>query len=302
MLKEKLTLNDKSLVKSYLGAGRSGLAAYSFENIYIWTGIFDIYPAEISGCLLVFFEDTSGCFLYLPPLGPGKNGEAVAEAFRIMDARNGKRTHISRIENVSAEDLPFYETLGLSCGPKPCDHLCLRASIAHYRGEKFKHKRSAANHFVKHNTFEYLPFSEKDGAECLALYDLWAGQRRQKITDRIFGSLLDDNRSALEVMLGAYGQLDVEGRVVRIAGKVKAFTFGYEINSSVFVVLYEVTDLSFKGLSQYIFSRFASELTHEYLNIMDDSGLENLREAKLSFHPEKTVPAYIAVRNSEVRR
>lgn len=296
MLKEKLTLKDKPLIDSCLSAEKRGLAVYSFENIYIWSGLFDIYLTELAGYLLVFFEDASGCFLYLPPLGPKKNGEVIAEAFRIMDARNGKRTSVSRIENICEEDIPSYEALGYSCVRKSCDYLCLRESIAGYRGEKFKHKRSAANHFMKHNAFEYLPFSKKDSADCLALYDLWAGQRRQKIKDRIYNSLLDDNRSALEVMLGSYGSLNMEGRVVRISGKVKAFTFGYGINSNVFAVLYEVTDLSFKGLSQFIFSRFASELTHEYLNIMDDSGLENLRKAKLSFHPEKSIPAYIAVR------
>jgi hypothetical protein len=61
--------------------------------------------------------------------------------------------------------------------------------------------------------------------------------------------------------------------------------------------LYEITDLSIKGLAQFIFRAFAEELkNYRYLNIMDDSGLANLKKVKLSYHPERLVPAYIARR------
>jgi hypothetical protein len=62
----------------------------------------------------------------------------------------------------------------------------------------------------------------------------------------------------------------------------------YEINKDTFCILYEITDLSVKGLAQFIFKEFATELTgYKYINIMDDSGLENLKKVKLSYQPEK---------------
>ena len=37
---------------------------------------------------------------------------------------------------------------------------------------------------------------------------------------------------------------------------------------------------------------------YEYVNIMDDSGLENLKAVKESYHPLRLVPAYIADREN----
>jgi hypothetical protein len=292
-----LDLNDRALLSGLLKAKNPSLAAYAFESVYVWQGLFGIYLADISGAVCVFFEDASGLFMYLPPLGRERDPAVIQEVYRIMDERNSVNSpQASRIENLTEDDRAFYEELGYECLPKSCDYICRRDSIANYKGDKFKHKRSAYNHFVKNNVFEYLPFWPKDGAECLALYDLWASQRKAKISDRIYSSFLDDNRSALSVLLMSYPDLAMTGRIIRVNGKIKAFTFGYELKTDTFAVLYEVTDLEVKGISQYIFSTFAGELPYTYLNIMDDSGLENLKEAKLSFHPERTIQSYIAVK------
>lgn len=295
---EKISLNDKPLFDSFLAKERRENSAYAFGNIFIWKNLFEIYKCEFEGSLLVLFEDSSGCFLYLPPLGPGEKTSAVREAFRIMEERNGVSSPVTRIENIERSDTAIYTGCGLECREVSCDYLSLRESIAGYKGEKFKHKRSAKNHFEKNYEFEYLPFSAIDGPGCLALYDLWSEDRKRTAENRIYRSFLDDNRTALVALLAAPDALGITGRVIKTADGIKAFTFGYEVSDEVFAVLYEVADLSFKGITQYISSRFASELTHQYLNMMSDSGLENLRKAKLSFHPEKTVPIYIAIKPS----
>lgn len=293
---KKIDLKDKPLFDRFLKQEKRENSAFAFENIFIWKNLFNIYEYEFGGLLLVFFEDSSGFFLYLPPLGPGDKASAAMEAFRLMEERNGKASPASRIENISAEDTGFYTGLGLDCTEVSCDYLSLRDSIAGYKGDKFKHKRSAKNHFEKRYKFDYLRFSKNNEKECISLYDLWAGERKERTDDRTYLSFLKDNRTALLALLENHDGLDIEGRVVKIDGSVRAFTFGYEISDEVFAVLYEIADLSFKGISQYLFSRFASELPHKYLNIMSDSGLDNLRKVKLSFHPERTVPIYIAVK------
>lgn len=293
---ERIALKDRPLLESFLKKERHENSAHAFANIFIWKSLFEIYKCEAAGHLLVFFEDSSGCFLYLPPLGSGEKTSAVREAFRIMEERNGRAPAATRIENIEPRDTAFYSGLGLTCSEVSCDFLSLRDSIAGYKGNRFKHKRSARNYFENNYKFEYLPFSPEDSGECLALYDLWAEKRKLTTTDRIYRSFLDDNRAALAVLLDNYAGLGVTGRVIRTGKGIKAFTFGCEISEEVFTVLYEVADLSFKGMSQYLFSRFASELPYKYLNMTGDSGLENLRKAKLSFHPEKTVPSYIAVK------
>jgi hypothetical protein len=91
--------------------------------------------------------------------------------------------------------------------------------------------------------------------------------------------------------------LRYRGGLVKIESRIAAFTLGFPLNRQTLCVLYEISDLGKKGLSQYIFRRFCYEQRgYRYVNIMDDSGLENLREVKLSYRPFRLIPSFIATR------
>ncbi|MBL7210389.1 MAG: hypothetical protein ISS32_01220, partial [Candidatus Omnitrophica bacterium] len=120
--------------------------------------------------------------------------------------------------------------------------------------------------------------------------------RKAHNQDTLYTGMLKDSGSCLRQLLGSYKYLDFSGRVVKIQKQIKAFTFGFRLNQKIFCILYEVADLSVKGLAQFIFRQFARDCgSYKYVNIMDDSGLLNLKKTKLSYHPAK-VPAYIISR------
>jgi hypothetical protein len=86
---------------------------------------------------------------------------------------------------------------------------------------------------------------------------------------------------------------------VRIDHEIKAFSFGYQLSKDIFCILYEITDLSIKGLAQFIFRQFSQELKdYKYINIMDDSGLESLAKTKLAYRPLRLIPAYVITRDA----
>jgi len=290
----KLSIKDKDLFNKFLGLGRHELSAYAFENIYIWKTLFDIYWAVIDDSLCVFFKDKTSCFMYLPPLREKVRAGAIEKSFAVMNGLN-KNKEISRIEKIGREDVSFYQDLGYKCKEKGCEYLCRRADLAELKGDKFKSKRADVNYFIKHYKFEYLPFSAKDSKECLKLYDEWAKNRRAKHADYIYRGMLDDNYLCLKTLLDDHSGLDFKGRIVRVDGALKGFTLGFKLNKETFCVLYEITDLDTKGISQFIFQKFCEESAgYKYINIMDDSGLENLKKVKLSYHPAKLIPSYIA--------
>lgn len=293
-----LSIKDKGIINEFLGLSRHRLSVYAFENIYIWRGLFDIYWSIIEDGLCVFFKDNTGAFLYLAPLGSKKSAGLVKKVFAILDRFNGNK-EISRIENVEEADVDFYRASGYDCRLKSCDYLCARASLVKLAGNRFKSKRACFNYFIKHYDFEYLPFSPKDSGGCLDLYDIWKGQRESRVNDPVYRGMLDDSLICLGRMLKDYRSLDLTGRVVKMGKKIKAFTFGFRLSPDTFCILYEITDLSIKGLSQFIFRRFASELEgYDYVNVMDDSGMENLKNVKLSYRPVELIPAYIAARKA----
>lgn len=289
----KLKLSDKKTFDRYLSLRNHELSVYAFPNIYIWRKFFDIRWALIEESLCVFFQDKIGAFLYLSPLGINKNPLAVAGVFKALEKLN-KNPQFAHIENVEEADLEFYKRLGLERVFKSYDYLCKVSDLAGLKGDEFKSKRSSCNYFTKHYDFEYARLELGHRQDCLKLYDLWAKQRRKQNLRHIYQAMLEDSRISLKEAFVNYSALGFQGGIVKVNQEIKGFTFGFALNTDTFCILYEITDLCIKGLAQFIFRAFARELrNYKYINVMDDSGLENLKKVKLSYHPEKLVPAYI---------
>lgn len=293
----KLSLNDEKLFKEHLSSERHDLSVYAFQNIYIWRPFFEIEWAIIGGSLCVFFTDKIGRFLYLPPLGVKPDGGIIKLAFSKMDELN-KNTQVSRIENIEEKDIKHYQCLGLNCQIKSCDYIYDRNVLSGLSGAGFKSKRCALNYFLKHNQFELSALRITDAQECLVLYKYWMSSRSRKNRDSLYLGLMQDSLLSLKEALRSFEQLDFQGIAVRIKNELKGFTLGYKLNKDTFCILYEVADLSVKGLAQFIFREFCSELADfKYINVMDDSGLASLRKVKLSYRPCLITQAYTAVRN-----
>ena len=295
---KELTLRDKALFRKFLTLSRHELAVYAFENIYIWKALFEIRWEIIDESLCIFFQDKAGCFLYLPPLGKIISPGVIGGVFRIMDSFNLNK-NVSRIENIEKRDLAFYERLGLKLVYKSCDYLSRRRELAQLEGNRFKSKRASFNYFIKHYSFEYLPFTVKYRRDCRQLYELWMQQRAGMASDVVYQGMLKDSRACLELLLRDYQRLGVTGRIVKVGNRLEAFTFGFPLNPETFCILYETADLKIRGLAQFIFRHFCAELKdYRYINVMDDSGLENLKRVKLSYRPLRLIPSYIAVRDN----
>jgi hypothetical protein len=115
--------------------------------------------------------------------------------------------------------------------------------------------------------------------------------------DPVYRGMLEDGLRSLKVLLENYAKLKLIGRVVRVDGDIKGFTFGFALQNNTFCIVFEVTDVSVKGLSQFIFQRFCQELEgYPAINIMDDSGLANLKAVKQSYRPIRMVSSFTVSR------
>ena len=291
-----LSIAHKEFFNRFLLEKRHELSVYCFENIYIWKSLYAIRWAQVDDTLCVFFLDALGCFLYTAPLGKGLRGHIAESVFRVMDTHN-RNKEVSRIENIEAKDADFYKDAGYDCRIKSYDYLCERSTLAGLKGDAFKSKRASSNYFTKHYRYTYVPFRGSLKKDCITLYRQWEKQRKEAIADRFYQGMLEDSFKSLKVLLDNYQDLGLIGRVVLVEGAVKGFTFGARLNKDTLCIIYEITDLTVKGLAQFVFKSLCRELQEfKYVNVMDDSGLENLKKVKLSYHPVKLIPAYIARR------
>jgi len=294
----QLQLKDKKLFDKFFCLSPHSLSSFSFVNIFAWRDFFDFFWVMIEDNLCLFAKNEIGCFMYLPPLGKRVSSSLIDICFKIMDKGNLNK-NISRIENIEEESKHSFKKLGLNLRQKDSEYLYQTKKLINLSGNSFKPKRASYNYFVKNYDFEICEFNPKLKAKCLKLYKNWARERKEKYKDTIYQAMLEDSFLANWVCFDYYKTLNLDSLVVKIKKEVKAYSLGFKLNSETFCILSEVTDLSFKGISQFIFREFCrKEHNFKFINAMDDSGLKNIKQAKLSYRPQKLIRSYIAQRNN----
>jgi hypothetical protein len=72
------------------------------------------------------------------------------------------------------------------------------------------------------------------------------------------------------------------------------FLLGEPLNDDTFTIHFAKADISFKGIYQFLFSRFANDFcpNYEYMNLEQDMGNEGLRKTKVSYRPDLMAHKY----------
>ena len=294
-----LTLGDKSVFDSFASRTGENLASYAFPPHYIWSHHFDYYWSVIEDHFCVFAKYGEDCFLPILPMGKPYSFEVANTAFQYCLTLN-KNPQIARIENVPESLLLDFKDQGFHFIQKETEYIYRTVELVNLSGDGYKSKRSAYNTFVARNPSAKLtPFCKGDIEECFALYDYWHKSRAELCDDEIYRAMLADSESAHRIGITHAQELGLIGRIVRIQDEIKAYTFGYPLNADMFCVLFEISDLDINGLAQFVYREFCRELMLNYkcINAMDDSGLENLKRVKLSYHPAELIPSFTVYEN-----
>lgn len=282
----ELTLKDKEIIDGYLGMRGYNLSAYSFANIYTWRDFFMIKWAKEAGRIFIFFQQQAGMFLYLMPLGePLKPGQwqELGEFLR-QKSSPGFPARIDNVETAEAEKLKH---LGFKSEERGNEYIYLRDDLASLRGDRFKSKRASLNRFVKSSEFIYRPYNDSDFERSSILLKNWIMARKDESKGRTYNFMLDDACIYHRRVFKEYNEMGLLGRVVETGSGIGGYTFGFQLNSDTFCVLLEVADLRIKGLAQFMFRQFVRETEGRFINVMDDSGQENIRRVKLSYRPQR---------------
>ena len=298
MIQDLSLLDQKPDIEKYLKEIPEHLSAFSFTNIFVWKDFFQFDLKMIGGCLCVFANNATGCFLYLPPLGKTVTPEVIDECFHIMEDIN-RGSGVTRIENVSAKQLLFFQDKKFVHRKKGYEYCYYRNDIAALQGKLYKSKRSSYNQFIDGYRHQYLGYEERMADGCVKLYHRWAQERVKVYADDIYGHMLKENQKVHELVLRYYQQLGLTGRVVTVDGEIKAYSFGYPVNDDMFCILLEIADLDIKGLPVYMFREFCRDgalQTYKFINVMDDFGMENIQKTKMSFRPAALLLSYVVTR------
>jgi hypothetical protein len=173
------------------------------------------------------------------------------------------------------------------------DYIYSSEKLVNLTGKKLQSKRNHINRFKRENEWEYGSLSGNPSLikECKEMLDQWM---EINMADKDPSLVYDDVATTL--MLDNFEYLGLKGGVIRVRGKIVAFTIGEPLTRDTFVVHVEKAYTSIHGAYSIINQQFAEHETtgFTYINREEDMGFENLRNAKLSYQPDILLEKYNA--------
>jgi Fe-S-cluster containining protein len=290
---------EKPRIEAALAMSSRPLSSLAFVNMFAWQEFFTFHVEQIEGALCVFASQPVGTFLYWPPLARNIPAGAVDACFDRMRQLN-RGGSLTRIENVEENELESFDEKKYTAQLRGHEYIYRRADVAALRGNGHKTRRGEVNLFERTQAGAYVwrAYTGDDFNPCAILFDRWLDGRFQKHDNDIYQQMLAENRMVHRLVLAHAGRLGLVGRVVEVQGRVVAYTFGYRLNADTFCVLFEVADLSVKGLAAFVFNRFCRDEALEgflWVNAMDDFAAEDLARTKMSWRPEKLQAVYAVI-------
>ena len=286
-----ITFSDREMIRRYVYDTECRNCDLNFLNLMSWEFLYHTEMAEFKGLLLFRFL-SEGQFAYLVPVGNGDWKEVLEDM--IADAAQRGYPFILRgvCENSMNRLCCLNEERFVAESDRDfSDYLYWRESLVSLAGKKLQPKRNLYNRFIKnYPDYEYLPLTPDGFDECLHLEQSW---RAQKV-DADFEMAMNAERRSLHFVFQHWEELGAEGGLIRVDGKVVAFTYGAPINYDTYGVCLEKADTSYEGAFAAINKEFVSRIPENYtfVNREEDLGLEGLRKAKLAYQPVVILQKY----------
>ncbi len=289
----RVTIEDKPFVDGFVRAENSRSADFNFGNIYMWDTAYRQFLASEGGRLLTTlkYEDLP---FFAFPIGSGDLRPAV-EAISAHAAEEGwplrlrgvTDGHRDLLEEAYPGRFDFEED-------RDCfDYVYLAEKLASFSGKKLHGKRNFCNRFEKEHSWEFRRLTRALFPNCMEMLGFW-----QREFDTPPDGLEEEHGAIIRALM-RWDALGLEGGVLFADDVCVGFTIGEKISSDTFDVHFEKAYASIPGAYPMVCREFARQILADhpeivYLNREDDMGHENLRSAKLEYHPEFLLKKYTA--------
>lgn len=278
----ELQIEDKKKADEILHKLNYRLCEYCFGDLFIWRGIYNTRISFANDYMFIKFKSENKNY-YLFPAGSGKLDEAVnliyADAMKFNDDfRIACVTPLMKTELESVFPGKFdYEPARDSF-----DYIYNSNDLISLAGRKFHSKRNHVARFEKLSDWNYEEITKDNIAECEEMNDEWC-----KINGCGMDEGLKAEHCAVMQAFKYYSELGLSGGLIRLNGRIVAFSIGQKLCKDTFIVHIEKAFSDVEGAYAIINREFAAHnaANFAYINREDDAGVEGLRKAKLSYHP-----------------
>lgn len=282
------TAADAAWAAPMLRATGSMACEYSFTTIFMWRRYYHNQIARFGAHLFVKTQEEKHAYLF-PVGGDLREGIALLRAF--AHDRGHPLCLFGEDERMVQQLEEWYPGV-FTCEPSrgDFDYIYRSSDLIELPGKKYHGKRNHIAAFTRKFPWTYEAIDAQNTADVLAMAEEWC---RQKGNCRDKG--LRSEQCAIREALSLRRDLSLRGGLIRVEGRVVAFTFGSPINDQVFDVHVEKALPDFPGAYAVINREFAAhELAdYPYINRENDLDIEGLRRAKESYYPAILLAKYV---------
>lgn len=285
VLQDKLWAEDILKFSGYYGSD------CSFGTIYIWSDVYKIKISKYKNFLLRMYGEND--IYYGFPLGDGDLNSAIE--YIENDAYQRKIEFklfgiTDKMKNIL--ESKFNGKFEFESDRDIADYLYNSSDLILLSGKKYHTKRNHISKFNRLYEWEYEDICDINMEDCKKFIDNWF-----KDNIKIKGNNIEKEYKVISKVLNDFKNLGLIGGILKVSGKVIALTIGEEINKECFLIHFEKADYSYDGAYTVINNEFCLRnlKMYKYINREEDMGIEGLRKAKLSYHPQILLSKYKAI-------
>lgn len=291
-------LEDREIIRAYFCKSPSRSCERTFSNVYLWSRFYQVEYAIVKDALI--FRDNSAQLAFAYPAG---EPEHVKNALRFLEEYSLKQGKPLRLYHVTQENFAQLDAwcpgqFQVTYNRDVADYVYEYEKLCSLAGKKLHSKRNHINKFKSTYTdWSYEKLSEKNQEECFQMALEW----------RTLNGCEEDPEKNAEMCvtlnsLRLYKELGETGGILRVNGKIAAFTIGEPMCGDTFVVHIEKAFADIEGAYTMINQQFVEHecSAYKYVNREEDAGALGLRKAKLSYKPAFLVEKGIVTRKQNL--
>ena len=310
---KEVELADKPAVEEKICASGCHGADYGFANLYIWRKAYITRIAFCGSRLLVGMPQWS---VYAYPKG---DGDVTASMELLLEEAHakGEKLRIRGLTDKTLEEfLPLYgDRFEIREDRNNADYIYTVDKLCNLAGRHLSSKRNHIKHFERNGRWEFHRIAA-DSCSCIASgcgdgtggefegeYKLSSIAEAKAFVDEFYREKndpdLEAEAGAIEEMFANYEALGFIGGMLYQNGEPVAFTAGTKLDDEVFDVHFEKALPGVEGAYTMVNREFARMIHAELpgieaFNREEDMGIEGLRKAKESYHPDILLMKYFA--------
>lgn len=288
----KITIEDREWMQEKLHESDFRGSEYCFANQFLWGNLVHMEAALAEDMLCTCYHLEGGILVHDFPVGAAEADKAI-RAMMQDDAGRGCKSRIRGILEPQKEwmEQAFPGQFTYAANMEEWDYLYPVEAIGSLKGKRYHGKRNHIARFKDQGDWSYERMGQDNMEECRAMYENWLAENKERMN-----ASMEQEKSVVEGSFRYFKELGLKGGVLRSGGRVAAFCIGEPLNSDTFIVHIEKAYSGITGAYPMINQQFVQKEMEgfAYVNREDDLGIEGLRKAKLSYHPDPILKKYTA--------